>query len=178
VCLTAYAIPVPSSHSTAMPRDRNWIEFSESGRSRELPGTTAPLGARQPLPRPATPMSSWCCWCPNGIGKGKGSELDWICRAEEQSGRAEGITLQRKRKEDSNEECSRQVNGLRYGSLSPAGFPENSNFTRLYLLLECKTNPSKKKFAFLGKIINSDAPENNILNKILCMCCSCRMTGH
>ena len=64
---------------------------------------------------------------PNGIGEGKGSELDWIYRAEEQSGRAEGITSQRKRKEDSNEECSRQVNGLRCGSLSQAGFQENSN---------------------------------------------------
>ena len=164
-----------------MPRDRNWIEFSESGRSRELPGTTAPLGARQPLPRPATPMSSWCCWCPNGIGKGKRSELDWICRErKEQRSRAEGIASPAEEEEARFQriEHSRQVNGLRYGSLSLAGFPENSNFTRLYLLLECKTNPSKKKFAFLGKIINSDAPGNNILNKILCMCCSCRMTGH
>ena len=96
----------------------------------ELPGTT---GGLQPLPRLATPMSSWCWWCSNGIGEGKGSELDWICRAEEQSGRAEGITSQRKRKEDSNEECSRQVNGLRCGSLSQAGFQENSNFPGLYL---------------------------------------------
>jgi hypothetical protein len=85
VCLAAYAIHVPSSHSTviAMASDPDVIMVLVA---------------------------------PNGIGEGKGSALDWICRVrKQQSSRAEGIASQRKRKEDSNKERSRQVKGLHCG---------------------------------------------------------------
>ena len=105
--------PSPCLSATRQPCQGIVIGFDfHRAEGAELPGTT---GGLQPLPRLATPMSSWCWWCSNGIGEGKGSELDWICRErKEQSSRAAGIASQRKRKEDCNEERSSQVKGLRW----------------------------------------------------------------